>query len=166
MKRWVPFLLPFAAIVAAGVGAALILNTGPGPCEQHQRSELVGLDPVAEACVQVEGTAHYTAVVRQTEAGGLLSDDVVHYLFPLLTKGDHDGREVRVLVRTTRKPERLVTYETMELSGRIIAATPKLVPYATEIQLGKSGGYFFTDDLVVLTPDEVVSDGETWRPAP
>ena len=73
---------------------------------------------------------------------------------------------VRVLVRTTRKPERLVTYETMELSGRIIAATPKLVPYATEIQLGKSGGYFFTDDLVVLTPDEVVSDGEAWRPAP
>jgi len=166
MKRWAPFLLPFAAIVAAGLGAALILGSGPGACGEHAPYGLRELHPHGEACVAVQGTAHYTAVVRQTELGGLLSDDVVWYMFPLLPEGDLDGREVRVLVRTTRAPERLVTYETMELTGRIVPSTPELVPYATEIQLGKAGGYFFTDDLVVLTPDSVTSDGEAWHPAP
>jgi len=163
MKRWAPFLIPFAAIVAAGVGAALILNVGEGSCEAWEEASIDGLDPHDQPCVRIDGTAHYTAVVRQTELGGLLSDDTTWYLFPLLAPGDLEAKEVHVVVRTTRAPERLVTYETMELAGRIEPSTPQIVPYATEIQLGKAGGYFFTDDLVVFTPDEVVSEGEVWR---
>lgn len=166
MKRWVPFLIPFAAIVAAGVGAWLIVGRGPRACTDYAEEATKHLDAAATPCVALEGTAHYTAVARQTTPGGLLGDDVVHYLFPLLAEGDLSGKEVHVLVRTTREPERLVSYETMALTGRIERATPQLVPYATEIQLGKAGGYFFTDDLVVLTPDEVISDGVVWRPLP
>lgn len=165
MKRWVPFLIPFVAIVAAGVGAWLIVGSGPPPCGDWVDAPLSGLDPVERPCVAVEGTAHYTAVARQTTSGGLFGDDVVHYLFPLLPPDDLSGKEVRVLVRTTRAPERLVSYEGMAVEGRIERATPDLVPYATEIQLGKAGGYFFTDDLVVLSPDAVISEGERWTPA-
>jgi hypothetical protein len=166
MKRLVPFAVPFVAIVAAGIGAWLVLAAGPRPCTDHDEVGLVGLDPVEQPCIAVDGTAHYTAVARQTVTSGLFRDEQVFYLFPLMPPDDYDGREVRVLVRTTRAPERLVSYETLAMTGRIERATPELVPYRTEIELGKAGGYFFTDDLVVLTPDEIISDGVVWRPLP
>jgi len=162
VKRLLPFAIPFVAIVAAGIGAALILGRGPGTCSTHSDVPLDALDPELDACVATSGQAHYEAVIRQTHGGGLFGEDRHAYLFPLMADGETGEREVRVLVLTERQPERLVAYETMELTGRVVRATPERVPYSAEIQLGKSGGYFFTDDMVVLLPDHITSDGETW----
>ena len=51
-----------------------------------------------------------------------------------------------------------MSYEGMVVEGRQVRATPDLVPYALEIQLGKTSGYFFSDDLRVLFADAIVSD--------
>ena len=164
MRRFLPFAIPFGAIVAAGIGAYLLVGRGPGPCASHVQVPLDALDPEVEPCVTTSGQAHYGAVIRQTHPGGLLAEERRRYLFPLLPQGQVDEREVRVLVLTEREPERLVAYEAMQVSGRVVRATPDRVPYSAEIQLGEAGGYFFTDDMVVLLPDAIVSDGETWRP--
>lgn len=163
MRRLATFGIPFVAIVAAGAGAAFILGGGPGPCGAYVDQGYDALDHEMQACVATAGQAHYQAVIRQTHPGGLLGEDVQKYLFPLMPPGDTDGREVRVLVLTEREPEHLVAYEQMALKGRLVRPTPQQVPYAAEVQLGKAGGYFFTDDLVLLLPDEIRSDGETWR---
>ncbi len=165
LRRVLPFAIPFTAIVAAGLGAYLILGQGPGRCATHEAVPLDALDPELEDCVSTSGQAHYEAVIRQTHPGGLFGEDRHLYLFPLMPMGKVEEREVRVLVLTERAPEHLVAYEEMELTGRVVRATPERVPYSAEVQLGKAGGYFFTDDMVVLMPDAIVSDGETWRPA-
>ena len=166
VKRLLPFAIPFVAIVAAGLGAYLVLGRGPGPCATHASVPLDALDPEEEGCVATTGQAHYEAVIRQTQRGGWLGEDRHAYLFPLMPNGRTDEREVRVLVLTERPPEHLVAYESMELTGRVVRATPERVPYSAEIQLGRSGGYFFTDDMVVLLPDGISSDGDHWTPEP
>ncbi len=162
MKRVLPFAIPFVAIVAAGIGATLIVGGGEGPCAEHVEVPLAALDPELEGCVSTSGQAHYEAVIKQTYGGGLFGEDQHLYLFPIMEPGRTEEREVRALVLTERAPERLVAYEQMELTGRVVRATPQRVPYSAEIQLGKAGGYFFTDDMVVVLPDHVMSDGEVW----
>jgi hypothetical protein len=166
VKRVLPFAIPFAAIVAAGIGASLIVGRGEPPCTVHVAVPVDALDPELDGCVATAGQAHYEAVIQQTFGGGLFGEDQHKYLFPLMPAGNTEEREVRVLVLTERAPERLVAYEQMELTGRVVRATPERVPYSAEIQLGKAGGYFFTDDMVVVLPDRITSDGEVWVPSP
>ncbi len=162
MKRWLPFLLPFGAIVAAGVGLKMWSLASSAPrCVAFDDLALDALDPES-GCVRVTGQAHYEVVVRQTVPGNLLRDEQTLFLFPLFAEGQTGERAVRVLVRTEREPEDLVSYETMTVEGRAELVTAEKVPFGTEIEIGKRSDYFFTDDMVLLVPERVTVDGEVW----
>jgi len=163
VKRWLPFVVPFVLIVAVGVAAKLYFSASMPPVDPSAAVELeladVSLDtPV----VTTSGMAHYPVVVKQTVPGNLFRDEQTVYLFPLFVEHDTDDRAIRVLVRTSREPERFVSYEFMKITGAVRMATPEIVPFSTEIQIGKRSDYFFTDDMVVLEPLTVEVDGEVW----
>ena len=120
---------------------------------------LLEIDP-EEPFVRVRGTAHYPVVIRQEQPGNLLMPARTFYLFPLFPEGEVDDREVRVLVRTERAPERLVSYEELALEGRVSFPTADKVPWATEIEMGKRSGYFFSDRVVLIEPWRIEVAGE------
>ena len=161
MQRWLPFLVPFAAIVGAGAVLAWLGRSAPA-CEGYRSVDLSDV-VLEDGCIQLRGQAHYSVVVRQTVPGNLLREEQTHFLFPLFPEHDTTDRAVRVLVRTTREPESLVSYETMQVSGRLQPVTSDEVPPGTEVDIGKRSDYFFTDSMVLLVPDRIVSDGETWE---
>lgn len=165
MQRWWPYALPPLGIVIGAI-VAMAWPTGEAPpCGSHLRREVADLE-LEEPCVTVEGQAHYEVVVRQRTPGNLLRAEQVHYLFPLFPPHETEDRAIRVLVRTSRPPEDLVSYESMVVSGRLLPVTAEQVPPGTEIQIGKRSGYFFTDRVLLLVPDEIESEGEVWRRAP
>ena len=162
MKRWLPFLLPFGAIVAAGAGAkAWSVVMTEAPCGSFTEVTLDELHPDS-GCVRVDGQAHYEVVVRQTVPGNLLRDSETLFLFPLFSEGDTSERAVRILVRTEREPEDLISFETMTVAGRVELVTADKVPFGTEIEIGKRSDYFFTHDMLLLVPEEITVDGEVW----
>jgi len=164
MKRWLPFVLPFVVVLAAGVGFRIWTLMGAAPaCGAYAPIELDALD-YDSGCVRVTGQAHFEVVVRQTLPGNLLRDEETLYLFPLFEPGQVDERAVRILVRTERAPEDLVSFETVTIEGRASLVTAEQVPFGTEIEIGKRSNYFFSEPMVLLVPDSVSSDGETWRP--
>ncbi|HHO49964.1 MAG TPA: hypothetical protein ENK18_03615 [Deltaproteobacteria bacterium] len=165
MRRWLPFVLPFLAIVLAGAGVKIWLSlTALPPCAEHTPADLADLE-LAMGCVVVSGQAHYEVVVKQTIPGNLLLDQRQLYLFPLFPEGRTQDRAIRVLVRTDREPEDLVSFETMTVSGRLIPVTTDEVPFGTEVQIGKRSDYFFTDEMLLLVPDQIISGDEVWPPA-
>ena len=101
--------------------------------------------------VRVEGTAHYGVKLVQ-KAG-----DSTWYLFPLFEPGDTASRDIRVVVRTQRKPGELYSFEDLQVEG--LARPPgTLMPRSTQDQL-TSRGYTFSPDFVLVeefatpTPD-------------
>lgn len=164
MRRWLPFVLPFLAIVLAGLGVKIWLTLSAlPPCEQHTPADVADLE-LAMGCVTVQGQAHYEVVVKQTIPGNLLLDERTLHLFPLFPAGATSDRAIRILVRTEREPEDLVSFESMTVSGRLIPVTTEEVPFGTEVQIGKRSDYFFTDEMLLLVPDRIVSGDEVWQP--
>lgn len=162
MNKALAFLVPFVLIVLVGVGTWW-WSQRPEPRGNPVEMPLYDIDP-SEPFVRVRGTAHYPVVIKQHEPGGLLTSPRTFYLFPLFPEGDTQGREVRVLVRTLREPERLVSYEVMAIEGRVSFPTKEKVPFQTEIELGKRSDYFFSDSMVLLEPWRVEVEGEeTWE---
>jgi hypothetical protein len=163
VKRFVVFLVPFAAIVTIGI-AAKVITSG----EAIKRGTPVDMDwgDLGEDVpfVRVRGTAHYPVVIRQRVPGNLLVEERELFLFPLFDASDTSGRGIRVLVRTEREPDNLVSFETMTLEGYVSVPTPENVPFETEIALGKRSDYFFTDGMLLLEPWKVeVKDEDTWE---
>lgn len=164
MNKALPFVVPFVAIVAVG-GAAALWAGGPEPRGEPVETPLYEADP-EQPFVRVRGTAHYPVVIQQLQPGNLFTPDRTYYLFPLFPEGDVTDREVRVLVRTERPPERLVSYEVMALEGRVVFPTEDKVPYQTEIEMGKRSDYFFSDSMILIEPWRVEVEGEeTWERA-
>lgn len=162
MKRWWPFVVPFVALVAAGV--ALKVWSGVEPrCAGFTPQTFAELGD--EACVRVEGLAHHGVAIAQRVPGDLLREEEHWTLFPLFPRGDTSDRAIRVLVRTQRPPDRLLDYEEMVVEGRLHVPTIETVPYGTEDQVGKRG-YFFADGLLVLTPDRIETGDGTWTREP
>ena len=163
MRRWLWFVVPFAAIVGAGIVVRVwFASQQIASCEEHDPAVIDDLD-LDQPCVVVQGQAHYDVVVRQRIPGNLFLPEQQRYLFPLFPSGDTSDRAIRVLVMTEREPERLVSFETMAVSGRLVPATAREVPYDVEIKIGRSGDYFFTDGLMLLVPDRIEADGEVWH---
>ncbi len=165
MRRWLPFVLPFLAIVLAGSGVKLWLAlTELPPCAQLTEQRVADLSLEAP-CVTVEGQAHYEVIVKQTIPGNLLFEEETLYLFPLFARDEALERAIRVLVRTERPPEDLVSFENLTISGRLMPVTTDDVPFGTEIQIGKRSDYFFTDQMLLLVPERIVSEDGVWEPA-
>ncbi len=133
-----------ALVLGAAIGIGVIsVDRGAVPPFRptiHERSlsELTRSD----RGVRVKGIAHYEGLIE------LRSKDGAHvvYLYPLLAT--YQGHDAHVVVRTHRKPARLVEYEQIEVEG--IARHPRfLFPWdAWEAMVGK--GFRFDDDYVLV----------------
>ncbi len=162
VKRYLPFLVPFVSIVVVGVGVKFWVSGEDLVPQPVVQTDFANLDP-DEHFIRIEGMAHYPVVINQTVPGNLFTDDKTYYLFPLFSKHDTSDRAIRIMVRTTRKPERMVSYEFMALEGRISFPDHRKLPFSTEIEIGKRSDYFFTDEMVLLEPWKIESDGEVWE---
>ena len=161
MKRYLPFIIPFVVIVAAGGGAALILRE-TDPRGEAVDVEIAELD-ASQRFVRVRGMAHYTSTVTQHYPGNLFMEPRDVFLFPLFDEdGGSNGRSIRLFVRTERKPEDLVSYEVMTLEGYLQPATAELVPWEVEVQLDKETEYFLADEVLVLDPWRIEAEDGVW----
>ena len=93
--------------------------------------------------VRVKGTAHYAVRLKQKMEGGEMFT-----LFPLLAHEDVMGREIKVLVRTQRFPENLVTYENLVVDG--LARPPGRLVGPEIREALEEGGYHFSDNYVLI----------------
>ena len=160
MPRIFWFMVPAAVVLAVGLAWVLTRQVTP-PCEDFVDANLAKLS-LEQGCVRVTAQAHYQVVIKQKIPGNLLEPDRELYLFPLFEEHQTDDRAIRLLVRTERPPDRLVSFESMTVSGRLLPVTYDEVPAGTEVQIGKRADYFFEDGMLLLVPDRVESDGEVW----
>lgn len=151
MKRWLPFILPFSAVVLGGALVFLVKGWlfGRTPPAQAPWVPLAELD-LTVPYVRTSGMAHYGVVMEQFAPGNLLRPEQHYWLFPLTEPYDTTQGVVRVLVRSEVPPEELVTYELMTIEGWVTRATPETVPYDIEIELGRRSNYFFAEPLVFI----------------
>lgn len=153
MRRWIAFLVPFLVVVL--LGTALVgWNRGwlgEGDPGEPVFTTFENLDRSAKA-VRISGMAHYSAVVEQHVPGNLFHRAETFYLFGLFPPYDTESRMIEVLVRTTRKPEDLVSFELMTVEGRLSRPTLGKVPMDTEVILAKRSDYYFADDMLLLEP--------------
>lgn len=160
MQRLGWVLVGAASLVAVAVGLRLTA-AGRAACPDFTEVDVSEVD-AASGCVTVTGQAHYEVIVKQRVPGNLFTEDREYFLFPVFPQGDTSDRAIKLFVRTERKPESLVTYETMTVSGRLEPVTSAAVPPGTEVSIGQKSDYFFTDAMLMLVPDRIGSDGETW----
>ncbi len=155
MRRWLPLL-----ILVVGVGAVLLADAGL----LEPRGEPVDVEFAAlsldEPFVRTELQAHYEALVTQTIPANLLHEEQKLWLFAAFAPYDSEGRQVRLLVRTARPPDKIASFEMMTVTGQLVRPTPATVPMATEEQLGRHTDYFFTDDVLLLEPWRIDVEGE------
>jgi hypothetical protein len=143
LGRVVVMLLGAAFLGASLAIGAISIDRGAVPPFRPSLAE-VDLAQVTrgDKGVRVKGVAHYAGMVE------LRSRDGAHvvYLYPLLST--YDGHDAHAVVRTHRKPGRLVELETVEVEG--IARHPRfLLPWdAWEVMVGR--GYRFDDDYVLI----------------
>jgi hypothetical protein len=144
-KTMLAVFLPFLAVAGGAVGL-IWWDRGAPP----------GFNPTAHPTplsaltrdhrgVQVKGTAHYEVRLSQTMEGG-----DVFWVFPLMLPGDTSDREIRALVRTSRKPEHMVTYEDLTIDA-LVRPPGRLITPDVQDKL-EEGGYHFADGFVLLEP--------------
>jgi hypothetical protein len=106
--------------------------------------------------------AHYASTVNQRVSGGLLSDDKEYFVFGFFPKHESAAGAIPLLVRTTRKPERLVTFEVMQVEGILRHPTAHTVPPSTEAMLSKRTDYWFADEVMLLEATRIISEDGIW----
>ena len=142
-KTVIAVLVPFCVVVGAVVG--LIWWDRGAPPGFDPTPHPVAISDVTRdhRGVRLTGTAHYEVRLRQKMQGG-----EVFVLFPLMKSGDTMSREIKVLVRTQRSPEDMVTYEDVVVDG--LARPPgRLVSPDVKDKL-EDGGYHFADGFVLV----------------
>jgi len=153
VRRWIAFLVPFAVVVLLGTA---VVGWNRGWVGDTARGEPVfttfeDLDSGVRA-VRISGMAHYSVVVEQHAPGNLFHTPKTYYLFGLFPPYDTASRMISVLVRTTREPEDLVSFELMTIEGRLSRPALDKVPFDTEVILGKRSDYYFAEDMLLLEP--------------
>lgn len=165
MRKWLVVVLPFVVIVGGGLAVrGLLLWSERAPWD---RAPTVDVDDfgdlhLGEPNVRLRGMAHYEMVVRQTIPASMVSQERTLFLFALFPRDDTSGRAIRVLVRTERVPPKLISYENMTIEGRLRPPTAEVVPFGTEVSVGKRSDYWFDDGMLVLEPWRISADGEVW----
>ena len=142
-KILIAILVP-CALVAAGTIGVVWWDRGAPPGFRPTLHDVDVLDVSRDhRGVRIKGTAHYTVRVRQTMGSG-----EVFTLFPLMEREDVMGRQIHVLVRSTRLPDELTTFEDLTVEG--LARPPgRLVGHTVRDAL-EDGGYHFDDDYVLI----------------
>ena len=88
--------------------------------------------------VRITGTAHHELRIKQGE----------YNLFPLLATGDILGREIKVMVRSTREIDRLVGFEDLTIEG-FCRPPGQMLPHSVAEALMERG-YSFADHYVLI----------------
>ena len=160
MKRWLFFLVPFTVVTTLGIAASVYVWVSGSPCESYAPVEFFDLEPTTR-CVKVKGLAHYEVVLTATIPGNGFFPDQTYYVYGFFPPGNVEEREVRILVRTLREPERMVSFEEMEVSGVVLPMDHRKVPFNAETQMGNASNYYFSDRVYLLEPDRIAVKGET-----
>jgi len=142
-KLVVVVLLPCLFVLVTGIGLwwwerGALPGFRPTPVE-------VTVDTITKEHrgVRIRGTAHYAGKLRQTAT----ETDTVWWVYPLTAEGQTQERLVKVVVRTTRKPDPLLGYEDRTIEG--FARPPgRLLPQDARSALRQSG--YELDDGVML----------------
>lgn len=159
MRRWLYFLVPFALVSTVGIAVTVYVWVVGWPCDDYSPVDFFDLDPRTR-CVTVRGSAHYEVVLDTKIPGNGFFGDQHYYVFGLFPAGNTQEREIRVLVRTARPPERLVSFEEMEIDGRLLPMDYRKIPFDAETQLGRRSNYYFSDRVYLLEPDRIRVSGE------
>jgi hypothetical protein len=143
MKKAVLSVLIPILLVALGALGFVWWERGAPP---GMRPTPVEVDPMSISLdnrgVSLKGTAHYEPRIRQT------AGDEVWWVYPLLPQGDLEGRNVRVVVRTTRDPGGLYGYEDRTVVG--FARPPGRLLTRNAREQIEQKGYILADDLVLV----------------
>lgn len=156
------FLVPFGVTIIAGFGLMAWLSYAPPPSGAPVEVALGDLSLTGPRYVSVSGVAHYGSVVTQRTQGGLLAEPATWSLFGLFPEGDLTAREIKVLVRTMRPPERLVSFEYLTVEGALLPPDPRLVPMAVRDALANGGEWWLADDVLVIDPVRILSEDGVW----
>lgn len=133
-------------LVAAGVVTWALLPRARVPPVDVSFEQL---DPSLPA-IRIRGTAHYRGVLIQRTRGGLSFEPEVMYVWALFPLGDTESREVRILVRTDRKPPPRIDFEYVEVEGFLDPPQRHTLPMGSEEKMA-AANYFFHPDVRVLS---------------
>jgi len=147
-KNTLAVVVPFLAVAGGAVGLIWWDRGAPPGFNPTPHPTRIGELTRDHRGVQVKGTAHYEVRLSQTMEGG-----EVFWIFPLMPPGDTATREIKAIVRTTRKPEHMVTYEDLTIDA-LVRPPGRLVTPSLRDSL-EAGGYHFAEDFVLLEPFRV-----------
>ncbi|MCB9666099.1 MAG: hypothetical protein H6732_18470 [Alphaproteobacteria bacterium] len=162
MRRWWLAVGGIVLGIVGGTAAFALRAPAPPPPGGFVAQTFEELDPSA-VWVRLEGTAHYEARLTQREPASLLAPERTRYVFGFFPVNDTSDREIPVLVRTSRPPERLVSFETMTVEGHLHPITRRDLPPEAETMFGERSGYFFADRVLLLDAVRVVSEDGTFE---
>jgi hypothetical protein len=158
VRGWMAFVVPFVAVIAfAGVGWGAAQTVGwsdPGPLHDIAFEELHD----GAVHVRLDGMAHYASTITQKMPGSLFTEEQTFYVFGVFPKDDTSSRSIPLLVRTSRPPERMVSFEVMTLEGTLGQIDTRLLPPSTEAMLSARTEYWFADEMKVLTVERIFSE--------
>jgi len=142
-KNVLAVLVPFLVVVSAVIGFVWWDRGAPPGFNPTPHPVSVSDVTRNHRGVRIAGTAQFAVRLNQT-----MPDGTVIWVFPLMETGDTLGREIKVLVRSPRGPDKLTTYEDMTVEG--LARPPgRLVdPKTREVFL--QGGYNFAEGYVLV----------------
>lgn len=155
-------MVPFVSVLALGAVAWWVTQEG-GFIEPPPLTE-VSFETLHDGAqrVRLEGMAHYASTITQTVPGGLVSPERHYYVFGFFPKHDAASRAIPVLVRTSRPPERLVSFEVMTVEGRLGPIDTRLIPPSTEAMLSGKSEYWFADEVLLLRAERIESEDGVW----
>jgi len=154
--------LGLATLVAGGAIAWVVVQRR-GPPETFAEVDFEHLDPRDARWIRLRGMAHYPATLTQRLPETTFAEARTYYVFGFFPENRTGDREIPVLVRTQRPPERLVSYETITIEGRLGPLTERTVPSGSESLLGENAGYFFAEPVWLLEPVRIESEDGVWQ---
>jgi hypothetical protein len=141
----VAVLFPFLAVASGTIGVIWWDRGAPPGFNPTPHPTAIEALTREHRGVRIKGTAHYEVRLSQTMEGG-----EIFWIFPLMSQGDTLSREINVLIRTPRGPERMVTYEDLRIDGIVRPAGRVITPRIFD--RFQDGGYDFSDGFVLIEP--------------
>ncbi|MFT4980024.1 MAG: hypothetical protein ACI8S6_005936, partial [Myxococcota bacterium] len=102
--------------------------------------------------VRIKGTAHYELRINQVEGNR------EYIVYPLMARGDTSGQTIHALVRTTRLPDRIISFEDVTVEG--LARPPGRLINRPIVEALLSNGYNFEEDFVLILEFEGEDEDE------
>jgi len=142
-------LLALVVLMAGAIGGLAFWMAQPRARVPATEVTFETLSPEYGA-IRIRGTAHYRGVVHQRVGASLASGPQEYWVYALFPVHDTEGREIKLLVRSDKKPPSRVDYEFVELEGWLDPPKSNTLPLQTQKMMSQSG--YFWDEVLVLTP--------------